>query len=339
MATIAIDGMGGDHGAIVTVPATVAYARKNPAHEFTIVGLEQDIKAQLGNSVLPANVSIHHASQVVSMSEPPAQALRFKKDSSMRVAVNLVREGEASACVSAGNTGALMATARFVLKTVAGIERPAIVTTIPNMGSRGYCHVLDLGANVDSPANRLFQFGIMGSILMSAVDGVDQPRVGLLNIGHEDIKGNDTIREAARMMRVSDLNFVGFIEGNDIFTGEVDVVVCDGFVGNVAIKTSEGLAEMITHILREEFTRGPLRKLAALCAYPVMKAFKQRVDHRRYNGASLVGLQGTVIKSHGGTDETGFQHAIAVAVNEVDGKVPDAIADGVRPILEQVSGL
>ncbi len=334
--------MGGDTGSVVTVPATVHFAQKNPDHDFVLVGLEKELTQRLG-SHKPSNVSVHGATQIVTMSEPPAQALRQKKDSSMRVAVNLVRDGTAAACVSAGNTGALMATARFVLKTVPGIERPAIVTRVPNMGSgsgsRGYCHVLDLGANVDSPANRLFQFGIMGSILMSAVDGVDQPRVALLNIGHEDIKGNDTIREAAQMMRESNLNFVGFIEGNDIFTGDIDVVVCDGFVGNVAIKTSEGLAEMISHILREEFTRGPLRKLAALCAYPVMKAFKRRVDHRRYNGASLVGLQGTVVKSHGGTDEVGFQHAIAVALNEVDGGVPSAIADGVRPILEQVSGL
>lgn len=338
MATIAIDAMGGDIGTVVTVPATLAFARDNQNHDFILVGIEREINAQLATP-LPSNVRIHGASQLVTMSEPPAQALRMKKDSSMRVAINLLRDGQASACVSAGNTGALMATARFVLKTVPGIERPAIVTSIPNMSSRGYCHVLDLGANVDSPANRLFQFGIMGSIMMSAVDGLDRPRVALLNIGHEDIKGNDTIKSAAKMMRESDLNFVGFIEGNDIFTGDVDVVVCDGFVGNVAIKTSEGLAEMITHILREEFSRGPLRKIAALFAYPVMKAFKHRVDHRRYNGASLVGIQGTVVKSHGGTDETGFQHAIGVAVNEVDGKVPSAIAEGVQPILEQVSGL
>jgi len=233
VATIAVDAMGGDHGTVVTVPATIAYARDNPSHDFVVVGIEEEIKTQFGAGAPPANLRVHHASQIVSMSEPPAQALRFKKDSSMRVSVNLVRDGEASACVSAGNTGALMATARFVLKTVPGIERPAIATTIPDMGTRGYCHVLDLGANVDSPANRLFQFGIMGSIMTSAVDGVDQPKVGLLNIGHEDIKGNDTIKEAARMMRDSDLNFIGFIEGNDIFSGDVDVVVCDGFVGNV----------------------------------------------------------------------------------------------------------
>ena len=331
--------MGGDHGTVVTVPATIAFARKNPTHDFIVVGKQAEIDSKLAEHRAPDNVRSHAASQIVTMSEPPTLALRQKKDSSMRVAINLVRDGAAAACVSAGNTGALMATARFVLKTVPGIDRPAMVTTIPNMGPRGYCYVLDLGANVDSPAERLFQFGIMGSILVSAVEGVQQPKMALLNIGHEDIKGNDTIKEAAKMLRQSEFNFVGFIEGNDIFTGDIDVVVCDGFVGNVAIKTSEGLAEMISHILREEFTSGPLRKLSLLFAYPVLAAFRRRTDHRRYNGASFIGLQGTVIKSHGGTDEIGFEHAIAVALNEVHGDVPKAIADGVRPVLEKVAGL
>jgi glycerol-3-phosphate acyltransferase PlsX len=242
--------------------------------------------------------------------------MRYKKDSSMRVAINLVHRGEAHACVSAGNTGALMAISRFVLKTLPGIDRPAIATVLPNMlGS--YTYVLDLGANVDCTPEQLMQFGVMGAMLVAAVEHTERPVVGLLNIGVEDIKGNETVKRAAELLRASGLNFYGNVEGDDIYKGTADVVVCDGFVGNAVLKASEGVAQMMTAALREEFTRNPLRKLAALLSAPVLKAFKQRMDHRRYNGASLLGLRGIVIKSHGSADAYAFGQALRRAEEEV----------------------
>jgi phosphate acyltransferase len=259
------------------------------------------------------------------MDEPPAQATRHKKDSSMRVAVNLVKSGEAHACVSAGNTGALMAISRFVLKTLPGIDRPAIATVLPNM-KRTNTYVLDLGANVDCTAEHLLQFGIMGAMLVAAVEHKERPSVGLLNIGAEDIKGNEAVKQAAGLLRASGLNFVGNVEGDDIYKGDVDVVVCDGFVGNVALKASEGVARMMATTLREEFSRNPLTRVAALMAMPVLRAFRHRLDPRRYNGASLLGLKGIVIKSHGSADTYAFGQALGNAVEEVRNDVPQRIA-------------
>ncbi len=270
-------------------------------------------------------IDICHASEVVGMCESPARSLRQKKDSSMRVAINQVQQGNAQACVSAGNTGALMATSRFVLKTLAGIDRPAIISPIPSR--RGHTLMLDLGANAECTPEQLFQFAVMGAVLASAVHGVEVPRVGLLNIGAEEIKGNLQIQQAAKLLTDSRLNYIGFVEGDDIYIGDVDVVVCDGFVGNVALKTSEGLGKLIAQFLREEFSRNALTRTAALFALPVLKAFRQRVDPRQYNGATFVGLQGTVIKSHGDADAIAFASAINVARMEVEQNVPERIRE------------
>jgi len=294
--------------------------------DIVLVGLRDAIEAELnahGGRTGP-RLRVQHASEVVAMDEAPATALRYKKDSSMRVAVNLVKAGGALACVSAGNTGALMAISRFVLKTLAGIDRPAIATVLPNMRG-GHSYVLDLGANVDCAAEHLLQFGIMGAMLVAAVEHKARPTVGLLNIGVEDIKGNETVKRAAELLRVSGLNFVGNVEGDDIYKGTTDVVVCDGFVGNVALKASEGVAQMMASALRQEFTRNPLRRLAALAAWPVLRSFRQRMDHRRYNGASLLGLRGIVIKSHGSADAYAFGQALTRAVEEVRNNVPQRI--------------
>jgi glycerol-3-phosphate acyltransferase PlsX len=337
--TIAIDAMGGDFGPEVTVPATLSAMARHRDIRVSLVGKPDAIEAQLRADTRATHVGVKTrmditaASETVAMDEPPAQALRSKKDSSMRVAINLVKEGRADACVSAGNTGALMATARFVLKTLPGIDRPAIATAVPSMHPSGKVHLLDLGANVDSPAELLFQFAVMGSIMVSSVEHISEPSVGLLNVGVEDIKGNDTIKRAAELMRASNLNFQGFIEGDAIYTGNCDVIVCDGFVGNVAIKTSEGLAQMISKLMREEFNRGPLAKLAGLFSLPVLNALKRRVDHRRYNGASLIGLNGTVIKSHGSADQLAFEHAIDEAVAEASNHVPERIERELSPMM------
>jgi glycerol-3-phosphate acyltransferase PlsX len=264
------------------------------------------------------------------MDESPALALRGKKDSSMRVAINLVKSGEAQACVSAGNTGALIATSRFVLKMLPGIDRPALAVVLPTM--RGHTYVLDLGANVDCTAEHLLQFGVMGATLVSSVENKTKPSVGLLNIGEEDIKGNEVVKQAAELLRDSGLNFFGNIEGDDIYKGTTDVVVCDGFVGNVALKTSEGVAQMLSTYLREEFKRNVLTRFAGVVALPVIKAFKRRVDHRQYNGASLLGLRGIVIKSHGSADSYAFGFAIARAVDEVSGGMLRHISERVAQL-------
>ena len=325
MITIALDAMGGDHGVSVTVPAALATLRQQTALKLILVGQREAIETELARHRAAAGdrIVIHHASEIVAMDEPPAQALRNKKDSSMRVAINLVKEGAAQAVVSAGNTGALMATARFVLKTLPGIDRPAIITTLPTM--HDHVHVLDLGANVDCTPEQLLQFAIMGSILVAAVEGKSRPRVGLLNVGEEDIKGNDTVKKTHELLRASPLNYAGFVEGDEIYTGDLDVIVCDGFVGNIMLKTSEGLARMITHFIKQEFKRNLLTKLSALVALPVLQAFRKRVDPRRYNGATLIGLTGTVIKSHGGADVLAYEHAILEAVAEVKNNVPARI--------------
>ena len=315
--TVAIDCMGGDHGVRVTVPAAIERSRMDPQCRFILVGLEDAIRTELTGAGVAVGdrFIVRHASEVVTMDEPPANALRGKKDSSMRVAIDLVKSGEAQACVSAGNTGALMAISRFVLKTLPGIDRPAIASILPT--AKGHTHVLDLGANVDCTAEHLLQFAVMGAELVSSVEHKPRPTIGLLNIGEEDIKGNEVVKNAAVLLRESGLNFYGNVEGDDIYKGTTDVVVCDGFVGNVALKTSEGLAQMLRTYLREEFSRNWLTKLAGLIAMPVLNAFKKRVDHRRYNGASLLGLRGVVIKSHGSADIFGYGFAIEHAISEV----------------------
>ncbi len=334
---IAIDAMGGDFGPEVTVAAAALILKKNPRVNLVLVGLEDQIKQHMDNQGLATSerLSIQHATEIVEMDEAPAQALRKKKDSSMRVAINLVAEHRANAAVSAGNTGALMATAKFVLKTLPGIDRPAIMTTLPN--TKGHTHMLDLGANVDSSADHLFQFAVMGSVTASAVDNVENPRVGLLNVGSEAMKGNAQVKAAEPLLQNSDLNYIGFVEGDDIYNGSVDVVVCDGFVGNISLKSTEGVAKMITHFMREEFSRNLFTKLIALIAMPVLKSFKKRVDHRRYNGASLLGLKDIVIKSHGGADAYAYSKAIEVAILEAEKAVPQRIDSHLDTLLDKQS--
>lgn len=325
MLTVAIDAMSGDGGTAVIVDAVRTVLNQRDDVHLTLVGDPDLIESCIGQSPLPANqYSIVPSSEVVTMDDSAAVALRSKKKSSMRLAVNLVKDGSADACVSAGNTGALMAISRFVLKTVRGIDRPAISAIIPSLG--GHTHMLDLGANVDSSAEHLYQFALMGSILAEAVDGVSKPRVGLLNIGSEDIKGNEQVKNAAPLLAESPVNYIGFVEGNDIYTDNVDVVVCDGFVGNVSLKTSEGVAKMVSHYMKEEFKRTFLNKMIGLLAKPVLKAFGNRIDPRRYNGASFLGLQGVVVKSHGGADAVAFANAINIALLEIGHNVPSMIA-------------
>jgi len=325
MATIiSIDCMGGDHGPSVTVPAALAALKQNDGLSVILVGREDTIRPLLKGDE-GVRVRIQHATEVVAMDESPALAMRNKKDSSMRVAINLVKSGEANACVSAGNTGALMAISRFVLKTLPGIDRPAICTTLPTI--TGHVHVLDLGANVDSSPEHLLQFGIMGAMLVAAVEHKERPTVGLLNIGEEEIKGNEVVKRAAELLRESGLNFIGNIEGDGVYKGEADVVVCDGFVGNVALKISEGLAQMLATFLREAFKKNIFTKLAALAAMPVLNAFKRRADHRRYNGACLLGLKGIVVKSHGSADVFAFGTAINVAIETAANGALERIAE------------
>lgn len=334
--TIALDAMGGDHGPSVTVPAALNALKKNRDLKLILVGEQAQLMAALqqqNGGEVGERLTIQHASQQVAMDESPSQALRSKKDSSMRVAINLVKEERASACVSAGNTGALMATARFVLKTLPGVARPAMISTLPTI--HGHTHMLDLGANVDSSAEHLFQFAVMGSVLTSAVEEIERPTVGLLNIGSEEIKGNERVKETAQLLSNSNINYAGFVEGDDIFKGTVDVVVCDGFVGNVALKTCEGVAKMISHKMKQEFVRSPLTKLAALCAKPVLNAFRAKIDPRNYNGASFVGLNGIVVKSHGGADELSFETAIREAITEVEKDVPQLIGNQLESLLTE----
>lgn len=324
--TIALDAMGGDSGAIVVVPAALNAIRQHPDVNIILVGDAAELTRQLdtaGASKHSSRLKVHHASQKVEMDELPSSALRNKKDSSMRVALNLVRDGDADACVSAGNTGALMATSRFVLKMLPGIDRPAICTSLPSTLSHTW--MLDLGANVDCNAEHLFQFAMMGSVLAEAVDGNSMPRVGLLNIGEEEIKGNEQVKEAARLLSENMPNYAGYAEGDDIYKGTFDVIVCDGFVGNVSLKTSEGVAKMIAAFIKQEFSRNLFTRLAALVAMPVLRAFRSRIDPRSYNGASLLGLRGIVIKSHGSADAFAFANAIKVAILEVREDVPQRI--------------
>ncbi|MEX0900157.1 MAG: phosphate acyltransferase PlsX [Gammaproteobacteria bacterium] len=318
---IALDAMSGDHGPSVTVPAALQALADNPMLRLTLVGDQPTIERLLSEP--RDRLQIQHATQVVEMDALPSSALRNKKDSSMRVSIDLVKSETVDACVSAGNTGALMATAKFVLKTLPGIDRPAILADLPAIG--GSTLMLDLGANADCSVDQLVQFAVMGSVVASAVHGQLRPRVGLLNIGAEEMKGDEIIREAGQRLQRSGLNYIGFVEGNDIFSDRVDVIVSDGFSGNVALKTAEGLGKMIGQFLREEFSRNLVSKLAAAAAMPVLRRFRDRVDPRHHNGASLVGLRGIVIKSHGGADVVALTHAIRIAVLEVEKAVPKRI--------------
>jgi glycerol-3-phosphate acyltransferase PlsX len=323
---ISLDAMGGDHGLSVVVPAALKALKEHDDIILTLVGDESRIIDQLTSCKKKPNerLLVHHASQQVDMGEPPALALRKKKDSSMRVAINLIKEGKVDAMVSAGNTGALMATARFVLKMLPGVDRPAICTIMPT--TSGHTHILDLGANVDCKASHLYQFAVMGSILAESIDNNGASRIGLLNVGQEAIKGNEQVKETNALLEQAEgLNYIGYVEGDDIFHGDVDVVVCDGFVGNVTLKTVEGLARMLTQELKTEYKKNLFSKLAAIISLPILKAFGRRFDPRRYNGASFLGLQGTVIKSHGGMDSLGYANAISIARTEVISNVPATI--------------
>lgn len=327
--TVSIDCMGGDHGPEITVHAALDFVRKHEDVNVILVGLAEKIQLLLPNPRHP-RVSVRHASEEVAMDESPALAIRNKKDSSMRVAIDLVKSGEADACVSAGNTGALMAISRFVLKMLPGIDRPAICAVLPTMV--GHVHVLDLGANVDCSPEHLLQFGIMGASLVGAIEHKNRPTVGILNIGEEDIKGNDVVKRAADLLRDSGLNFVGNVEGDGLYKGDAEVIVCDGFVGNVALKASEGLAQMLATFLRQEFRRNILTKAAALFAMPVLNHFKRRVDHRRYNGATLLGLRGIVVKSHGSADHFSFCNALERAADIVRSGVLSRITERVAQL-------
>ncbi len=336
--TIAVDAMGGDHGLTVVIPAAVRAVRNNPGLNLILVGDQSQIITHLKKHHVSMRqhpqFSIRHTSEVVSMDELPSHALRNKKDSSMRVAINLVKEGKAQACVSAGNTGALMATARYVLKTLPGIDRPAIIAQLPT--ARGRTRVIDLGANVDSCAEHLFQFAVMGSALIEALDRKKRPKIALLNIGVEEIKGNDQVKRTAHMLAECKLmNFVGYVEGDHFYSGEVDLVVCDGFVGNVALKASEGLAGLLISAVKQAFNQNIGSKLVGLLARPVLKHVKKQMDPARYNGASLIGLNGIVVKSHGNATESGFQFAIEAAMLQVQNRVVDLVRDQITDFVNQ----
>jgi len=332
--------MGGDHGPTETIPAALYVLEKYQDLKLILVGREElirDILAQHKVKKDRDNLVIQHASEVVEMHESPSSALRNKKDSSMRVAINLVKDEVAQACVSAGNTGALMAISRYVLKMLPGIDRPAICATMP--GIKGHTHILDLGANINPNSEQLFQYAVMGVELTKAVENIPEPSVGLLNIGEEEIKGNDMVKQAAALLIESHINYIGFVEGNDFYTGKVDVIVCDGFTGNIALKASEGVAQLLTHHAGREFRKTLYGKLAAFVSLPVLNAIRKSIDPRRYNGASLLGLKGIVVKSHGSADKLSFAHAIEEAVVEVKKNVPSHISDRLGELLtERVPG-
>ncbi len=338
--TVAIDAMGGDYGPKVTVPGAILTLKNNSNLNLILVGDQDKIQAALleAGSSVSSRLSIVHASECVSMDEQPTIALRTKKDSSMRVALNLVYQNKADACVSAGNTGALMATARFVLKTLPGIDRPAILSPLPTI-KRGKCvYMLDLGANVDCKPQHLLQFAVMGSVFVAARENKLNPTVGLLNIGEEAIKGNELVKETAPLLQnCKAIDYYGFVEGDDISAGTVDVVICDGFVGNVALKAMEGSAKLIAQFLKEALTRNVLTKLASICILPILRDFKCRIDPAQYNGASLVGLRGIVVKSHGSASIAAFRYAIEHALQEVEQSIPNRISAEVKKLLDQGS--
>jgi len=334
---VALDAMSGDRGPQVAAAAALASLAQHPSLSLIVVGQRETLEPLLasGPERFGSRLRIEHAAEVVAMEEAPRDALRKKRDSSMRVAINLVKEGQAHACVSAGNTGALMATARYVLKTLPGIDRPAIISSIPAIG--GHTYMLDLGANADCTSEHLLQFAIMGHVVAADIVGLAQPRIGLLNIGEEEIKGTEMIRHAASLLAASGLNYVGFVEGDDIFSGAADVVVSDGFTGNVALKTLEGAAHMLSRFMRDEFSRNLFTRTLGLTALPVLRSLKVKLDPRRYNGASLVGLRGIVIKSHGGADDVALGNAITTALLEVRKGVPTQISELAQRIQGQLT--
>ncbi|HWT71139.1 MAG TPA: phosphate acyltransferase PlsX [Oxalicibacterium sp.] len=339
---ISIDCMGGDHGPAVTIPAAIAFVESEPEAELILVGQDALLLAELKKHKANEHprLSIVQATEVVEMDDALEVALRRKKDSSMRVAINLVKEGAAQACVSAGNTGALMAISRYVLKTVPGVDRPAICSILPNQKD-GPTYMLDLGANVDCEPRHLHQFALMGSALVSAVENKPKPSVGLLNVGEEDIKGNDVVKQTAELLRADHqkgvLNFYGNVEGNDIFKGTTDIVVCDGFVGNVTLKASEGLGRFVKSVLTTEFKRSPLNMLGALIARGALKAISQRLNPSRYNGGCLLGLRGLVFKSHGGADAYGYQWAIRRAFEAAKHDVLTGISTKIADFMPQAA--
>lgn len=331
---IALDAMGGDYGPSEIVPAALNILNKHEKLTLMLVGQEEVIRQELlkNNALNHKRINIVHAPEIVEMHEAPSHALRNKKESSMRRAIEQVRDGHAAACVSAGNTGALMATSRFVLKMLPGMDRPAICTILPGIDNR-HSHVLDLGANVDSSSEQLFQFAVMGAQLTSAVENKENPSVALLNVGEEDIKGNDRVKQAATLLEESHLNYVGYVEGTDLYTGKVDVIVCDGFVGNIALKASEGLAGFLQHHATAQFKSTLYSKFAAIIALPVLKSLKKKIDPKNYNGASLLGLRGIVIKSHGSADRISFATAIEEAIIEVEKNIPEKIHEKLEQLL------
>jgi phosphate acyltransferase len=342
--TISIDAMGGDSGPSVTVPAAIMLLKHHPRVKLILVGNQAVLNTKIAaeDPKLLNRIVVQHASEEVLMDELPSKALRSKKDSSMRVAINLVKNGTAQACVSAGNTGALMATARFVLKTLPGIDRPAITTSFPTMIPGKTSHVLDLGANVDSEADYLYQFALMGSVLASVVDNIERPKVALLNIGSEENKGNEQIKKAAHILAEDkNINYVGFIESNDIFKGTVDIIVCDGFIGNIMLKSIEGVMKLIKFYIvsfysnKKNIFSSIAAKLLALLAMPMLMKLYKYTDPGKYNGATLIGLRGIVIKSHGSANIVAFYHALEKAVLEAEKQVPQRIHDKLAKILEQ----
>lgn len=334
--TVSVDAMGGDHGLSVTIPASIAAVKKNPALHLLLVGDEEKIASHLKQQGMENHqqLRIIHAPEMVDMDELPSHALRKKKKSSMRLAINLVKEGKAEACVSAGNTGALMATARFVLKTLPGIDRPAIIAELPTV--KGTTRVLDLGANIDSSAEHLFQFAVMGSALVKALDHKESPSVAVLNIGVEEIKGNEQVKRTAEILSECDvMNYTGYVEGNAFFSGEADLVVCDGFVGNVALKSSEGLYKLVASVLKSAFMKNGWTKFVSMLARPVLMQLKKRMDPARYNGASLIGLNGIVVKSHGGASAEAFQYAIEQAARQVETRVVDLVREQIAMFIQE----
>lgn len=336
MITLAVDAMGGDHGLSVTVPAAVDFLQQQANARLMMVGDEPALRAALSHANAPmARIDIIHTTEVVAMDEAPQSALKNKKQSSMRVAIEQVKNGAAQAAVSAGNTGALMATARFVLKTLPGIERPAIAKFLPTANGH-LVLMLDLGANADCTAEQLYQFAVLGSELSDALrPNLSPARVGLLNIGSEDMKGTEAVKQTFQLLKHSSLNFIGNIEGNEVFDGEVDVVVADGFVGNIVLKTIEGVVKFMGGEIKSEFQRTWYTKLGAIGALPALNGFKKRFDPRRYNGAIFLGLRGVVIKSHGGTDAAGFAFALEEAYHEAQAANLDKFSERVSNKLAQ----
>ncbi|MBK2124484.1 phosphate acyltransferase PlsX [Fangia hongkongensis] len=335
--------MGGDHGLDSTLPAAISALNKDQQLQVVLVGnadhIHQRLKSHFSGKYDVARLSVIHASQIVEMDESPALALRNKKDSSMRVAINLVKDGTVDACISAGNTGALMATSKFVLKTLPEIDRPAIVYAIPSLDRKtkkmNPVYMLDLGANVNCSSEQLFQFGIMGSILAENLKGKERPSVALLNIGEEEMKGLDSIKQAAKMFNNYDpVNYIGYVEGNDIFSAKADVIVCDGFAGNIALKTSEGTAKLIADMIKDSFNNSLFSKFAMLLSAPVLKKIKNKLNINQYNGASLLGLRGIVIKSHGGASSEAFETAIFEGIKEIRHNIPQKIQSQIENVMQ-----